>query len=108
MLTDEEAQELQAANAALRRALELWRHWYADRRVLSQGESDKCLAAAAIATLDALTTGTSGARLALERATMQALRQRVAERSHADACDCPRCERDRGILAQWAALGGEA
>ena len=111
MLTDERMQELQAANAALTAALHLWRHWYAERMTLSTDEEEARLLAAASATLDALVPNTARDRLALERATVRALRKRVADVAHVEPgvpCTCPQCERDRELLAQWAALGVEA
>ena len=101
MDTDERMQELQAANAALRVALgrcpipgepsmySQYIEWYNNVR------------------LPALTADPTG-RLALERATVQALRERVAGTPRGFACVCDRCKRDRELLAQWDALGLEA
>ena len=114
MMTDEEAQELQAANAAMF-AMLLRVEW--PRKHPSEwGRCPICHACAPVGhavgcDLEAMIeAGVGRPRLALERATVQALRERVADVAHVEpgvACTCARCERDRELLAQWAALGVE-
>ena len=108
MLTDEQAQELQAANAALTAVLDLWRRWYMEQADEAAQQSIERLRGIFSLTLGALGSSTPHARLALERATVRSLRERVALISDAMACTCKRCQQDRELLAQWAALGLEA
>ena len=123
MLTDEQAQELQAANAAMMAVAEKsklaltgtymihpsGRVTCSECRQSVDKHASTCSTGEALAAIkSALADPTAHTRLALERATVQALRERVKMISEVQACDCPRCERDRGILAQWEALGVEA
>jgi len=121
MLTDEQAQELQAANVALRQALERYaksEHW---RKLFWPGTGDvaweyiPALPGDVDPGIHARCTLANNQvehdRLALERATVRALRQRLADVAHVEPevpCTCARCERDRALLAQWAVLGVEA
>ena len=106
MLTDEQAQELQAANAALRAALDsqkrvLADHLHSDTLLCRQDLERLIQQSEAVLAADA-----GRARLALERATVKALQERV-HGEEAYGCHCKQCRRDRELLAQWDALGVE-
>jgi len=101
--------EAQAGNAAMRQALEAWeRYVMHPKRHSSPSDAWRTAMRAHRAAIGA--SHDARERLALERATVQALRKRVADVAHVEPgapCTCPQCERDRALLAQWDALGLE-
>ena len=107
MLTHEEAQELQAQVATFRFVLEwMRREACPDTATRDWPTADEQLQAFVDTAEIVLSDDTARDRLALERATVQALRERV--RTSPTWCECPQCKRDRPLLAQWAALELEA